>query len=83
VDNASITVGEGEVLAIIGESGSGKTSLALGLLGFARPGMVFGGGKVIIDNKDLLALTERELRDYRGSRVSLVPQNPTTSFSPR
>ncbi len=83
VDNASITVGQGEVLAIIGESGSGKTSLALGLLGFARPGMLFSGGEVIIDGEDILKIPEQKLRAYRGSKVSLVPQNPTTSFSPR
>ncbi|ASW10863.1 peptide ABC transporter ATP-binding protein (plasmid) [Rhizobium sp. 11515TR] len=83
VDNASITVNQGEVLAIIGESGSGKTSLALGLLGFARPGMLFSGGQVIIDNEDILGIPKEKLRAYRGSKVSVVPQNPTTSFSPR
>ncbi|SCB58617.1 peptide/nickel transport system ATP-binding protein [Rhizobium aethiopicum] len=83
VDDASITVSEGEVLAIIGESGSGKTSLALGLLGFARPGMLISAGEVIIDNEDILSVSEQKLQSYRGSKVSLVPQNPTTSFSPR
>lgn len=83
VSDASLRVEEGEVLAIIGESGSGKTSVALGLLGFARPGMIISKGKILIDGKDILRSTPRELRNHRGNRVSLVPQNPTTSFSPR
>jgi len=83
VRDVSLSVNVGEVLAIIGESGSGKTSLALGLMGFARPGMRIGSGRVIIDGRDVLSLPAEELRAYRGNKITNVPQNPTASFSPR
>ncbi|RUW78451.1 ABC transporter ATP-binding protein [Mesorhizobium sp. M4B.F.Ca.ET.215.01.1.1] len=83
VSDVSIAVKRGEVLAIIGESGSGKTSVALSLLGFARPGMRISSGKITIGGTDILSLSGRERRAFQGGKVSLVPQNPTTSFSPR
>lgn len=83
VSDVSIAVKRGEVLAIIGESGSGKTSVALSLLGFARPGMRISSGKIMIGGTDILTLSGRERRAFQGGKVSLVPQNPTTSFSPR
>ncbi|TIW75165.1 MAG: ABC transporter ATP-binding protein [Mesorhizobium sp.] len=83
VSDVSIAVKRGEVLAIIGESGSGKTSVALSLLGFARPGMRISSGKIMIGGTDILSLSGRERRAFQGGKVSLVPQNPTTSFSPR
>ncbi|RVD57667.1 ABC transporter ATP-binding protein [Mesorhizobium sp. M2D.F.Ca.ET.185.01.1.1] len=83
VSDVSLHVKRGEVLAIIGESGSGKTSVALSLLGFARPGMRISSGKILIGGTDILSLSGRQKRAFQGGKVSLVPQNPTTSFSPR
>jgi peptide/nickel transport system ATP-binding protein len=83
VESVSFQVGAGTVFALIGESGSGKTSVALSLLGFARPGMRITGGRILIDGRDVLALSKIELRSYRGRVVSHVPQNPMASFSPR
>ncbi|RUW81447.1 ABC transporter ATP-binding protein [Mesorhizobium sp. M2A.F.Ca.ET.067.02.1.1] len=83
VSDVSLHVKQGEVLAIIGESGSGKTSVALSLLGFARPGMRISSGKILIGGTDILSLSSRRKRAFQGGKVSLVPQNPTTSFSPR
>jgi peptide/nickel transport system ATP-binding protein len=83
VESVSFQVGAGTVFALIGESGSGKTSVALSLLGFARPGMRITGGRILIDGRDVLALSKVELRSYRGRVVSHVPQNPMASFSPR
>lgn len=83
VKDVSFSVGEGKVLALIGESGSGKTSVALSLLGFARPGMQISSGRILIDGSDILSLKARELRNLRGRQVSNVAQNPTASFSPR
>jgi peptide/nickel transport system ATP-binding protein len=83
VKNVSFSVDEGKVLALIGESGSGKTSVALGLLGFARPGMKIDSGSILVDGENILTLSQKGLRSYRGSKVSNVPQNPTASFSPR
>lgn len=83
VKDVSFSVDEGRVLALIGESGSGKTSVALSLLGFARPGMKIDSGRILIDGKDILTLSDTDIRAYRGAKVSNVPQNPTASFSPR
>jgi peptide/nickel transport system ATP-binding protein len=83
VESVSFQVEAGTVFALIGESGSGKTSVALSLLGFARPGMTITGGRILIDGRDVLALSKIELRSYRGRVVSHVPQNPMASFSPR
>jgi peptide/nickel transport system ATP-binding protein len=83
VERVSFQVAAGTVFALIGESGSGKTSVALSLLGFARPGMRITGGHILIDGRDVLALSKIELRSYRGRVVSHVPQNPMASFSPR
>ncbi|PBC03821.1 peptide ABC transporter ATP-binding protein [Mesorhizobium sp. WSM3860] len=83
VGDVSLHVERGEVLAIIGESGSGKTSVALSLLGFARPGMRISSGKILIGGTDILSVSGRQKRAFQGGKVSLVPQNPTTSFSPR
>ncbi|WP_292197507.1 ABC transporter ATP-binding protein [Mesorhizobium sp.] len=83
VSDVSLHVKRGEVLAIIGESGSGKTSVALSLLGFARPGMRISSGNILIGGTDILSLSGRRKRAFQGGKVSLVPQNPTTSFSPR
>ncbi|AGT08897.1 ABC transporter ATP-binding protein [Paracoccus aminophilus] len=83
VEDVAMAVAPGEVLAIIGESGSGKTSVALSLLGFSRPGMVISGGRVAVGGTDVLALDAAGLQRFRGNRITLVPQNPTTSFSPR
>jgi peptide/nickel transport system ATP-binding protein len=83
VNGVSFTARAGEVFALIGESGSGKTSVALSLLGFARPGMKISAGQVSIDGSNLLRFANTKLRHYRGAVVSIVPQNPAAAFSPR
>ena len=56
VDQVSFTVQPGRVLGLVGESGSGKTTVALALLGLVKRGLAIGGGKVLIDGQDILAL---------------------------
>ncbi len=68
----SLTVKQGETLAIIGESGAGKTTLGLSLLRLAGDTVT---GSVHWRGRDLLGLTEAELRDIRGRTVALVQQN--------
>jgi ABC-type glutathione transport system ATPase component len=74
-------LGHGEVLGLVGTSGAGKSTLVQSLLGLLpwRGGRVTG--EVLLDGKNLLALSERDLRKMRGSRVALIPQSPMTALN--
>jgi len=82
VDGLSFTIRPGEVLALIGESGSGKTTTALALMGYARRGCRISGGSVRIGDVDVLALDARQLRALRGRTVSYIAQSAAASFDP-
>jgi peptide/nickel transport system ATP-binding protein len=82
VNNTSFDLARGEALGLVGESGCGKTTTALSLLGFQRPGSRIRSGAIHFGGRDLARLSRRELQKLRGRRVSLVPQNPTTALSP-
>ena len=82
VRDVSFDVQAGEVLGLVGESGSGKTTVALALLGHARRGLRITAGQILLDGRDLLALSPRELRATRGARVSYVPQDPSSALNP-
>jgi peptide/nickel transport system ATP-binding protein len=82
VDEVSFTVQPGHVLGLVGESGSGKTTVALALLGLVKRGLAIGGGKVLIDGQDILALSEHELQKLRGKTVAYVPQDPGSALNP-
>ena len=82
VKGVSFTVKQGEVLALIGESGSGKTTIALALLGYARAGCSIAGGSVRIGNVDVLALDEKGRRALRARTVAYVAQSASAGFNP-
>jgi peptide/nickel transport system ATP-binding protein len=82
VDALSFTIKPGEVLALIGESGSGKTTTALALMGHARRGCRISGGSVRIGDVDVLSLGARQLRALRGRTVSYIAQSAAASFDP-
>jgi len=82
VDQVSFTVQPGHVLGLVGESGSGKTTVALALLGLVKRGLAVGGGRVLIDGRDILALSEHELQKLRGKTVAYVPQDPGSALNP-
>ena len=82
VDALSFTIRPGEVLALIGESGSGKTTTALALMGHARRGCRVSGGSVRIGDVDVLSLGARQLRALRGRTVSYIAQSAAASFDP-
>jgi peptide/nickel transport system ATP-binding protein len=82
VQDVSFTLTTGQTLAIVGESGSGKSATALSLLRLLRwPGRVLGG-EVRFRGRDLLSLTERELRAVRGAEIGFVFQEPMSALSP-
>ncbi|MBB3642289.1 ABC transporter ATP-binding protein [Variovorax atrisoli] len=82
VDNLSFSVQPGEVLALIGESGSGKTTTALALMGHARHGCRISGGRVRIGDTEVLALDARAQRALRGRTVAYIAQSAAASFNP-
>ena len=83
VDDVSFTVRQGETLAIVGESGCGKTMTALSLLRLVPnpPGRIVSGS-IKIDGKDLVLLDEAEMRDIRGNEISMIFQEPMTALNP-
>jgi len=83
VDDVSFHVRRGETLAIVGESGCGKSVSALSIMRLVPnpPGRIVGG-EVLLEGTDLLALDEAKMRDIRGNRISMIFQEPMTSLNP-
>ncbi|MEZ5908311.1 MAG: ABC transporter ATP-binding protein [Hyphomicrobiaceae bacterium] len=83
VDDVSFQVRRGETLAIVGESGCGKSITALSLMRLIPdpPGRIVGG-RVVLDGTDLTALDEAAMRDVRGNHISMIFQEPMTSLNP-
>ena len=82
VKGVSLSVNRGEVLALIGESGSGKSTICLAALSYARPGCRFAGGKVLLEGQDILALDSEDRRPLRGAKVAYVAQSAAAAFNP-
>ena len=82
VDNVSFTINQGETLALVGESGCGKTMTALSLLRLLpTPGRIVGG-EISLDGRDMLHLPDIEMRRIRGNDISMIFQEPMTSLNP-
>jgi len=82
VDGVSFVVDEGDVLGVAGESGSGKSTLGYAILGLVPPPGRIVGGRVILDDIELTALSEDELRKIRWSKVSMVFQGALNILNP-
>jgi peptide/nickel transport system ATP-binding protein len=83
IDDVSFELRPSEVFALVGESGCGKTTTALALLGHSRAGARIASGAVRLAGVDLLQLSPAALRRVRGSQISYVPQDPTLGLNPR
>ncbi|MGQ0835386.1 MAG: ABC transporter ATP-binding protein [Gammaproteobacteria bacterium] len=82
VREVSFAIEKGEVLALIGESGSGKTTIALALMGYARPGSRIAGGSLRVSELELRTLTSAQLAGLRGHRIAYVAQSASAAFNP-
>ncbi len=82
VNDVSLSLDRGRTTGLVGESGSGKTVTALTMLGLTRSDQTEISGEVLLDGVDLVSLSESELRNIRGRRVSMVFQDPLSSLHP-
>ena len=82
VNGISFNVRGGEVVALIGESGSGKTTIALSVLGYTKPGLEFTEGEVRLDGRDIISMPPEEKQQLRGKRVAYLAQSAAAAFNP-
>ncbi|MCI5687137.1 ABC transporter ATP-binding protein [Anaerovoracaceae bacterium 42-11] len=82
VDNVSFDIKKGEVFALVGESGCGKSTTAMGVMQLIKSPGKISGGQVNFDGRDLLTLTRQEMTKVRGSEIGMIFQNPLDSLNP-
>ena len=82
VDGVSFTLNEGETLGVVGESGSGKTVTSISLLRLLPPAARIVGGEIWFQGENLLTKSEREMRELRGSQLTMILQDPMMSLNP-
>ena len=82
VSDVSFDVEQGEIVSLVGESGSGKTTLIRAILGLLPPGGKVTGGEIILDGRDLLKLSEKEMQSVRGGDIAMIFQDVGASMDP-
>ena len=82
VDGVSFTLAKGRALALVGESGAGKSVTCQSILRSVYPPGAIVGGKILWKGRDLVKLSAREMRNLRGDQIAMVFQNPLTSLNP-
>ena len=82
VDGVDIEIAEGEKLGLVGESGSGKTTTALAIMRMIKPPGEIASGTISLDGRDLVSLSEPEMRSVRGNDVAMVPQAAMNALNP-
>lgn len=84
VDNISFHINPGETLGVVGESGCGKSITSVSILRLVQspPGRILEGSEILLNGTDLLKLSEKEMRNIRGNKISMIFQEPMTSLNP-
>ena len=82
VKGVTFNVKKGDVVALIGESGSGKTTISLASLSYTKPGLYFTGGEVLLNGEDLLKMPPLRQREIRGGSVAYLAQSAAATFNP-
>jgi peptide/nickel transport system ATP-binding protein len=82
VQGLDFTIRRGETLALVGESGCGKSATALSLLRLLPPPGRVAGGSILFEDRDILRMPEKEIRRLRGGAISMIFQEPMTSLNP-
>ena len=83
VNDLNLSIAPGEVVGLVGETGAGKTTTALGILRLVPnpPGKIISG-EILLNGEDVVSKKEAEMRKIRGNRVSMIFQDPMTSLNP-
>ena len=82
VENVSLTVKRGEILCVVGESGSGKSVMTSAILNDVAPRLRITSGTVMFDGQNILRMSESELNELRGARISMIYQEPMAALNP-
>ena len=82
VNDVSFTLDRGKVLGIVGESGSGKSVTAYSIMQILAPTGKIVGGSVILDGEELVGASEKQMKEIRGNKISIIFQDPMTSMNP-
>ncbi len=82
VDGATFDVHQGESLGLVGESGSGKSVTGMAIMGLIQPPGKVVGGEIRFQDTSLLEIPEKEMQEVRGSKISMIFQNPRTCLNP-
>ena len=82
LDNVSFSIGRGEVLGVVGESGAGKSIAGAAVIGLLEPPGRIGGGEILLEGERIDHLTHEQLRRVRGRRIGMIFQDPLTTLNP-
>lgn len=82
LNNVSLNIEKQQMVALVGESGCGKSMTAMSILRLLPKNAVINSGEIIFDNQNLLEVKDSKMRDIRGARIALIPQDPMTSLNP-
>ncbi|MEE2815392.1 MAG: ABC transporter ATP-binding protein, partial [Actinomycetota bacterium] len=82
VEGVDLEIAPGETVAIVGESGSGKSTTAMAVIGLLASGGRVAGGNITLDGRELVGISENEMRRIRGRDIGMVPQDPMSNLNP-